>query len=286
MGNGGFNIMEISCGTVVFREFELERALEAIRKIGYEYFETQGVGPWCQHVDVRKTDPLKFAHLAKSYGFRGVNALWMPDGNIISNERSVESAVLSLKWADAAGVPVVNTGDGFKPTGLTDKEALEIMKRRLDCIFESTAGCTAVLAIEPHGTFSLTLDGLRKILALAPAGRLGINYDAANIRRSCYVESDASGSGWKEGGSGENEANVLRGIVGRVVNMHAKDLDENRSCVALGEGIVKNAECVEILRGAGYAGVIALETEGGLPLDDSIALARRSYEYLKNLTGK
>ena len=49
--------MKLGCGTVLFRKFDLERSLEAIRNIGFEYFETQAVGPWCPHVDVDKDDP-------------------------------------------------------------------------------------------------------------------------------------------------------------------------------------------------------------------------------------
>ncbi|HBP38236.1 MAG TPA: hypothetical protein DD640_05760, partial [Clostridiales bacterium] len=72
--------MEIGCSTVIFRRYELERALEAIRKIGFDYVETQGVGPWCPHVDIEKSDPVRFLDLARHYGFKGVSALWMPNG--------------------------------------------------------------------------------------------------------------------------------------------------------------------------------------------------------------
>ena len=45
-------MIKLGCGTVLFRKFDLERSLDAIRNIGYEYFETQAVGPWCPHVNV------------------------------------------------------------------------------------------------------------------------------------------------------------------------------------------------------------------------------------------
>jgi sugar phosphate isomerase/epimerase len=34
-------MIKVGCGTVLFREYELERSLDAIRNIGFEYFETQ-----------------------------------------------------------------------------------------------------------------------------------------------------------------------------------------------------------------------------------------------------
>ena len=71
--------MKIGCGTVVFRKFELERALDAIRKIGFEYFETQAVGPWCPHVNVEKDDPEFLVKLKNQFGFKeitGQTPLW------------------------------------------------------------------------------------------------------------------------------------------------------------------------------------------------------------------
>jgi len=43
-------MMKKGCGTVVFREYELDRTLAAIREAGFEYFETQAqplVQPCC-----------------------------------------------------------------------------------------------------------------------------------------------------------------------------------------------------------------------------------------------
>ena len=59
--------MKIGCGTVLFREYDLERSLDAIRKIGFEYFETQAVGPWCGHVNIETDDPEKLVRLKNKY---------------------------------------------------------------------------------------------------------------------------------------------------------------------------------------------------------------------------
>ena len=61
--------MKIGCGTVLFRKFELEPSLAAMREIGFEYFETQAVGPWCPHVNVDSDDPEDLVRLQKKYGF-------------------------------------------------------------------------------------------------------------------------------------------------------------------------------------------------------------------------
>ncbi len=280
--------MEIGCGTVVFRQFSLERALEAIRNAGYEYIETQAVYHWCPHVDVDKDDPVKFAEKVKGFGFKGITALWMPYGTFIFDEKSIEYAKRSIVWAAAAGIGVVNTGDGFKPVDMDNGSALDILKERLSEVLEIADTSNVHLAIEPHGSFSLTLDGLLKIMALSHSKMLGINYDAANIRRAGYVESGVSGYKMKNAGNPDgtadmnDEVKVLKGVVNRVIHFHAKDLDKNMDCVALGKGIVKLKECIGVLRSAGYKGVLSLETEGGRSFEDTICLIRDSYKYLSD----
>ncbi len=272
--------MEIGCSTVLFREFELERAFDAIRSIGYEYTETQGVGPWCQHVDIFSTDPVQFAELAKSYGFKKVTALWMPNGNLIANEDGVSSAIRAIEWASAAGIPVVNTGDGFKDDSLADEEAYKILGDKLSGILDATAQFSTQLAIEPHGSFSLSLDGLKRIMSLSDSPRLGINYDAANIYRAGYVESSHGKSAWKSAGNREDEAAVLEAVMDKVVHFHAKDMNDEQQCVALGRGNVKLKECLGILKNHNYNGAVSVETEGGYSFEDTVTLARESYEYL------
>ena len=48
--------MKKTCGTVVFREYDLDRTLDAIYAAGYRYFETQATNPWCNHVVLDKDD--------------------------------------------------------------------------------------------------------------------------------------------------------------------------------------------------------------------------------------
>ena len=275
--------MKIGCGTVLFRKFELEKSLEAIRNIGYEYFETQAVGPWCPHVDVNNDDPENLVKLKNKYGFKGITGLWTLDGNIIANEKSVESGIRSIEWAAAAGIPVVHTADGHKPEGMSDEDAYKVLGERLSKLLEVAKKNNVTLAIEPHGTFSLTLDGLRRMLALGDADSLGINYDACNIFRASYVESGNGQSGWKCMEGKEDELEVLRGVADRVVHCHAKDINDEKKCVALGEGVVNVKGCIEFLKSYGYDGVVSVETEGSKDFDEVVALAAKSYEYLNKI---
>ena len=160
---------------------------------------------------------------------------------------------------------------------------MESMEEKLGAILEVAKKYNVQMAIEPHGTFSLTLAGLQNILSIGSPDVLGINYDAANIFRSCYVESGNGKSGWSEGGKGENEVEVLKGVLDRVVHCHAKDLNAEKQCVPVGTGLVNVKGCVDVLKSANYQGVVSVETEGGDDFDQVCDLAAKSYAYLNNI---
>lgn len=275
--------MKIGCGTVLFRNFDLEKSLAAIREIGFEYFETQAVGPWCPHVNVETDDPEDLVKLKNKYGFKEITGLWSLNGNIIANPNAVESGIRSIEWAAAAGIPVLHTGDGKKPKEMSDDDAFKTLEEKLGLILEAAKKNGVKVAIEPHGSFSLTGEGLKRILSIGDADVLGINYDACNIFRAGYVESGNNKSGYKTEGSGEDEVSVLRDVVDRVVHCHAKDINAEKKCVAVGDGIVNVKDCVELLKNSGYSGVVSVETEGGDDFDEIVALAAKSYAYLNGI---
>lgn len=275
--------MKIGCGTVLFREYDLERSLEAIRKIGFEYFETQAVGPWCPHVNVETDDPEKLVRLKNKYGFQGITGLWSYNGNIIRPADSVECVSRSIEWAAAAGIPVVHFGDGSKVRDTTDEEAFWTLQEKLTKILAVAKKYGVKMALEPHGAFSLTREGLKRILTLGSPEVLGINYDGCNIFRAGYVESGGGRSGYVRAENREDDVAVLREIGDRVIHCHAKDINEQKVCVAVGDGVVNVKGVVEHLKHIGYDGVVSVETEGGGDFDSIVQLAAKSYRYLNQL---
>ncbi len=265
---------------MVFRQQPLEKALYAIRNAGFEYCETQSTAPFCPHVDVFRDDPVKFADRVKSEGFLGVTALWTPDGQLLTNDKSTDSAIRAVEWAGAAGIGVVNIGDGFKTPNFTEKAATGLLRRRMSLILEEAAKNGVYLAIEPHGTYSLTSEGLKRLLSLVDSPWLGVNFDAANVYRAGYVETKDGSAEFKEAENRESELDVLEAVAERVVHYHVKDLDGDRRCVALGEGEVKNEDCIRLLRRCDYIGAYSLETEGDDEYDAACELCEKSFRWL------
>ena len=273
---------KIGCGTVIFRQHPLRVALERIRRAGYDYFETQATGPWCPHVDPVKDDPQAFRRLVGEMGFKGVTGLWSANGAILGDPKSVEGISQTMRWAKEAGIPVVHAGDGAKPADMSDEDAMKLLGERLAKILEVAEKCQVYLGIEPHGSFSLTSDGLNKIMGLSPSKWLGINYDTANVHRATYVETAAGSYSWKLFGKRQDEVATLKTIVDRVVHVHVKDI-VGTSCVALGKGEVNIAGCLAVLREHGYRGALSLETEGDLGIEENQQLIEVSRKYLMSL---
>ena len=274
--------MKIGCGTVSFRNQSLDEAMERIARAGYDYVEPQATAPFCPHVDPWKDDPEKFKRRVQECGFRGASALWAPHGAIIPDPESVEGVSQAIRWAGQAGIPVVNAGDGHKPDDMAEEDALKLMGERLAQILEVAERCQVYLAIEPHGTFSLTADGLKRIMALSESKWLGVNYDTANVHRATYVETAKGAYSWTPFGDRQDEVETLRAIVDRVVHFHVKDV-VGAECVALGKGEVNVKGCIDVLKEHGYDGVLSLETEGEFGPEEGQALIEESLAYLLDL---
>ncbi|NQT52577.1 TIM barrel protein [bacterium] len=281
----GRTAMQVGCGTVTFRKRPLKEAMERIRRAGYEYVEPQAIPRWCPHIDLWKDDPHKFRQLVREFGFKGVSALWSPHGAIIPDAKSVYGITQAIRWAKEAGIPVVNTGDGRKPDGMSEGDALKLLRDRLAQILEVAEKCQVYLAIEPHGTFSLTADGLKKIMALSDSKWLGINYDTANVHRATYVGKVAGAYSWTPYGRRQDEVATLKAVVARVVHVHVKDVI-GAKCVALGQGKVNIIGCLQVLKQHGYTGVLSLETEGAFDAEQGQRLIEASRAYLMEALAK
>ena len=187
--------MKIGCNTVDFRKMGLDFALDKIAESGYEYVEVEANLKWCPHVDPWKDDPVKFKDKIKSFGFKGVSAIGS-HRELITSEQGVKDIKRALEWAHFAEVPVILTGEGRVPEEMTFVNALDILKPRYEEILGVAEKNNVYLAIEYHGSISLTPDGLPKLLGLAKSEWFGVNYDTANIHRGDYVGTDDKKFEW------------------------------------------------------------------------------------------
>jgi len=221
-------------------------------------------------------DPLLLRKKMDGYGvqFSQLDAafpLSLPEGATLG----VEYVLHTIRWAKLVGCPRVDTTDDRnRPAGLSDREALDHMRRIYQQILQVAETYEIVINIEPHGYYTTKPDFMAEMLAFADSPYLRMNMDTGNT----FI-------------AGQDPAAFLERFAAKVDHVHIKDVSESLAAAARGDltgiavshcavGDGVNAgnirRSVEILRNAGYDGVLSIECEGqgGPMIERSLAWVR------------
>jgi len=191
--------------------------------------------------------------------------------------RGVPYVMKSIQWAHLIGCPCVDTTDGmYKPEGLTDEEAMRMMKRSYEQIIEVAAAHKVIVNIEPHGYFTTRPEMMERMLNFCDSPYLRMNMDTGNT----FI-------------AGQDPVAFLERFIDRVSHVHIKDVSKSLAAkvrggqtgiavshCALGDGV--NADnirkCLKVLRDKGYNGVLSMECEGqaGPMIEKSLAWMRKT----------
>jgi len=216
---------------------------------------------------------------ALGIGFSQVDAafpLSLPEGATLG----VEYVLHTIRWAKLAGCPRVDTTDArHRPAGMSDREALDHMRRCYQRILPVAEAYQVTINIEPHGYFTTNPDALEEMLSFEDSPFLRLNMDTGNT----YI-------------AGRDPVAFLRRFLHQVSHVHIKDVSEDLAAVARGEltgiavshcavGEGVNADniqaCVRLLAESGFDGVLSIECEGqGGPLIE------RSLAWVRQLLGE
>lgn len=222
-------------------------------------------------------DPVKLRRKMEDYGvvFSQVDAAY-PLSGLDGPTRGVPYVLKSIAWASHAGCPRVATTDGLNmPEGLSEDEALDLMKRSYDQIIEIAQLYNIEINIEVHGYFTTNPDMLQKMLDFADGSCLGLNMDTGNS----FI-------------AGQDPVEFLTRFLDRVKHVHIKDVSKSladsmrggQTGIAISHGSVGdgvNAEnirqCLKILKKAEFDSVLSIECEGagGPMIEDSLKWLRR-----------
>jgi inosose dehydratase len=199
--------------------------------------------------------------------------LSLPQGSTLG----VEYILHALRWAKLAGCPSIDTTDDrFRPEGLTDREALDMMRRSYRQVVATAEAYDIVINVEPHGYYTTNPEFMAEILSFADSPYLRMNMDTGNT----FI-------------AGQDPVRFLEQFKDKVSHVHVKDVSESLAAASLGEltgiavsqcaiGDGVNAEnirrCLQILLANGYQGVFSIECEGqgGPMIEKSLAWVRRT----------
>lgn len=197
--------------------------------------------------------------------------LSLPEGASLG----VTYALNTLRWAHIVGCDHIDTTDDrFAPPGLSDAQALEMMKRSYHQIVAAAERYEIIIDIEPHGYYTTKPEFMEKMLAFVDSPYLRMNFDTGNT----FI-------------AGQDPVAFLQRFKHKVSHVHIKDVSETLaqslrgeltgiavSQCAIGDGVnVDNIKkCIDILVDIRYDGVVSLECEGqgGPMIEKSLTFVR------------
>jgi sugar phosphate isomerase/epimerase len=230
-------------------------------------------------------DPLFLRNKMENLGisFSQVDAafpLSIPEGATLG----VEYVLHTIRWAKLAGCGRVDTTDARgRLEGLTDREALEHMRRIYLQILRVAEQYEVTINIEPHGYYTTKPEFMAEMLGFADSAYLSMNFDTGNT----FI-------------AGQDPVSFAEQFRSRINHVHIKDVSPSLaeasrgeltgiavSHCAVGDGV--NGEnikrCMELLFRTGYDGVLSIECEGqgGPMIERSLAWVR---ETLSGISGR
>ena len=227
-------------------------------------------------------DPVMLRRKMEDYGvrFSQIDAAYPLSGSD-GPLYGVPYVLKSIPWAVHAGCRRIATTDGLhKPEGLSDDQAMDLMKRSYGQIIEVAEAYGAIVSIEVHGYFTTDPDRMAQMLDFCDSHHLRMNMDTGNT----FI-------------AGRDPVAFCERFKDRVTHVHVKDVSESLakavrghetgiavSHCSIGDGV--NAENIKkvlaVLRDRGYQGVLSMECEGagGPMIEKSLRWLRQTLKEL------
>lgn len=183
--------------------------------------------------------------------------LSLPEGATLG----VEYVLHTMRWARLVGCNSIDTTDDrHRPQGLSDREAMDHMRRIYTQLVRAAELYQIIINIEPHGYYTTKPEFMAEMLSFCDSPFLRMNMDTGNT----FI-------------AGEDPVAFAAQFMDRISHVHIKDVSESLAAAsrgdltgiavshcAIGDGV--NADnirrIVSMLGEHGFAGVCSIECEG------------------------
>lgn len=154
-------------------------------ELGYRYVEPMVHTGWELLSEVHyfhsfsmEEDPLLMREICERHGVR-VSSL-SGHSPLMKPEAAVARLTRAIVLADEVGARFVNTDEMVKPDWMADDFAHEVMRYTLTKAELAARRHGVYVCVEPHGVYTKTAAGLRRIVELVPSEHIAVNWDTGN----------------------------------------------------------------------------------------------------------
>lgn len=162
-----------------------EEGVEIAAGLGYRWVEPMVHTGWellsevgYFHSFSMEEDPLLMGEICARHGVQVASL--SGHSPLMKPEAAVPRLTRAVVLADALGAAFVNTDEMLKPDWMDDDLAHEVMRYTLTKADLVARRHGVYVCVEPHGVYTKTAAGLRRIVDLVPSDRIAVNWDTGN----------------------------------------------------------------------------------------------------------
>lgn len=162
-----------------------EAGVRIASELGYAYVEPMVHTGWELLSEVHyfhsfsmEEDPLLMKEICDRHGVQVLSL--SGHSPLMKPEAAVDRLTRAIVLADAVGARWVNTDEMVKPDWMDEAFAHEVMRYTLTKAEQAARRHGVYVCVEPHGVFTKTAAGLRRIVELVPSEHIAVNWDTGN----------------------------------------------------------------------------------------------------------
>jgi len=195
-----------------------EEGVEIAAALGYRHIEPMVHTGWellsevgYFHSFSLEEDPLLMHEICERHGMKVASL--SAHSPLMKPEAAVPRLTRAMILASFVGTTIINSDEMLKPAWLDDDFAHEVMRYTLTKAEIVARRHGMIVCIEPHGVYTKTAAGLRRIAQLVPSPHIGVNWDTGNSFLA-GIEDPYEG---------------LEAVADLVHHVHAKDISLDRA---------------------------------------------------------
>jgi sugar phosphate isomerase/epimerase len=225
-----------------------EAGVEIAAGLGYRYIEPMVHTGWELLSEVHyfhsfsmEEDPLLMGEICDRHGVQVASL--SGHSPLMKPEAAVSRLTRAIVLADAVGARFVNTDEMVKPDWMGDDFAHEVMRYSLTKAEMVARRHGVHVCVEPHGVYTKTAAGLRRIVELVPSEHIAVNWDTGNSYLAA-VEDPYEGL--------ESVRELVRHVHAKDISMEHSEAERGKvtgtpvGC-ACGDGVVDWERVLDIL---------------------------------------